>query len=146
MLLLATLALYCIFRLGEFGWSVYRAERWSQALWQQVQRGPGAVVNLAQLGPSDWDRVYIICPYNTPEMIQQILGFPWPDAEWTHVALNEGVNLVVFLRAGKVVGWFEHPRNRGELGSLANLVGYARDEARFVVALAPDQRPVLVGQ
>lgn len=62
--------------------------------------------------------------------------------ERTGIAFDEGVNLVVFVKGGEVVGWFDHPRNRGDLADMANGIGYSRDEARFLVALDPEQRLV----
>jgi hypothetical protein len=146
MLLLAALALYIVFRAGQARWSIYQAEMWSQALWQQVGRGPGAVVDLAQVGPTDWDRVYIFHPYTSTETIQQALGFRWPDAERTSIESNDGVNLVVFVKGGESVGWFEHPRNRGDLTGIANMAGYSRKDARFLVVFDDEQRLVLAVQ
>jgi hypothetical protein len=146
VLLLAALALYIVFRVGQAGWSIYQAKMWSHALWQQVGRGPGAVVDLAQLGPTDWDRVYIFRPYTSAETIQQALGFRWPDAERTSIEFNEGVNLMVFVKDGESVGCFEHPRNRGDLTGIANMAGYSREDARFLVVSDGEQRLVLAVQ
>jgi hypothetical protein len=100
-------------------------------------------VNFALLGPGDWQRLYIFGPYTPYERIHEALGFHWPDAERTSIEYNDGVNLVVFVKGGEVVGWLEHPRGRGDLVDVANEVGYARDEARFVVVRDGEQRLVL---
>jgi hypothetical protein len=127
--------------LGRFGWSVGRAELRSRALWRQVERGPGTVVDFTQIGPSGWDRLYIFHPYTPPGSINQALGCEWADAD---DGVRQGVNLVVFVRDVEVAGWFEHPRNQGELKYLASMEnGYSPEHARFVVVLDSDGGLVL---
>jgi hypothetical protein len=105
------------------------------------------VVDIAQIGPSGWERVYLFAPYTPTEGIYQALGFRWPEVERSSIRSNDGVNLVVFVRGGEVVGWFEHPRNRGDIAEdVARAEGYARDEARFVVQLDAEQRLVLAAR
>jgi hypothetical protein len=145
--LLVACAVYVVFRVGQFGWSVARSELWSLALWRQAEQGPGTVVDLAQIGPSGWERVYLFGPYTPHESIHQALGFRWPEADRTSIRSNDGVNLLVFVRGGEVAGWFEHTRNRGDFAEdVARTEGYARDEARFVVQLDSEQRLVLAAR
>ena len=127
------LALCIIVRVGQIGRSYYQAELWSLSLWQQFQRGPGASVDLAQDGPAEWERVYIFGPYTPAEDIHRILGFRWSDVKWTGIESDDGVTLIVFVREGEVVGWFEHPRSRGDFYLLENTASFSRDDARFVV-------------
>jgi hypothetical protein len=128
------------------GWPLARAEYRSQALWEEVKRGPGADIDFAGLGPTGWDRVYFFHPYYPREAIQADLGFRWPAVNETSIEMNDGVNLVVFVRGGEVAGWFEHPLNRGDLRELANGVGYPREMARFKVRLDREGRAVLEAQ
>jgi len=79
-------------------------------------------------------------------MVEQALRFPWPDAGRTSIQYNQGVHLVVFVRNGEVVGWFEHPRNRGDFSRELKLVGYSRAEAQFVVHSDAHQWPLLVAR
>lgn len=134
MFLFIALTLYLVVRVGQVGWSIYQAKQWSQSLWHQVEHGPGAVADLGEIGPSKWDRVYIFHPYTSTETIHQTLGYRWPDAKWTTIESNDGVNLLVFVRSSETVGWFEHPRNRGDFIDVENTAGYSRNDARFVVA------------
>ncbi len=140
-LLLGLLVVSAVFGVGQFAWSVGRAELRSRALRGQFEAGPGAVVDFARLGPSDWERVYIFHPYYPHSSIGPALGCHW---EYAEGGVGEGMNLVVFVRHGEVVGWFEHPRYRGDLVTVASESGYSRDQAQFVVALDQWQRLVLV--
>jgi hypothetical protein len=107
----------------------------SRALADQVQRGPGAIVDFTEITPFAWDRVYVFEPYTGPKDIEASLGFRWEGVKDTTIEWSESVNLVVFVFDGRVVHWFEQPRNRGELLGLANSGGYTRNEARFAVCL-----------
>jgi hypothetical protein len=124
-------------------WSAGLAERRSRAVLAQVEGDPAGVVDFARVGPSDWERVYFFHPYTPPEYIQRSLGFRWPDVDQTSIASNDGVNLVVFVRDERVVGWFEHARNRGDLKELATAAGFPRDRAQFRVSHDQEGRAVL---
>ena len=106
----------------------------SRALWRQVGRSRNGS-RLTQLGPADWDRLFIFHPYTPDTSIHEALGYRWPDAERTSIGWNDGVNLVVFMKDGRVAGWFEHPRYRGDLMYMASVDGYPREKARFAVLL-----------
>jgi hypothetical protein len=142
--LLGLLTICIAFTLGQYWLSGAQARGWSQELWQQMRHSPDATVDFALVGPADWQRVYIFGPYTPHERIDDALGFHWADAERTSIAYNDGVNLVVFARSGEVVGWFEHPRGRGDLVEIVNEVGYARDKAWFFVIRDREQRLVVV--
>jgi hypothetical protein len=142
-LVLAVLAVYLFLGPGRFGCSVGVSKVWSYVLWQQVKRGPGTVVDFAELGPG-WDRLYIFGPYTRLETIHEAVGRPLPHTWATNIESSEGVNLVVFVRDKEIVGWFEQGRGRGDLCDIANRAGYSRDEARFVVELDRWERLVVV--
>jgi hypothetical protein len=108
-----------------------------------VQRGPGAVIDFAEVAPFPWDRLYIFGPYTSPEHVHKCLGFGWPEYRWASIRDSDGVNLVVFVRDRKVVHWFEFPRKNGELGYLDDPKGYTREEARFRVQREGTDRLIL---
>jgi hypothetical protein len=103
------------------------------------------VVDFGQVGPADWDRVYVFSPYTPTSHIDAALGFHWPAARWSAVTnYSEGCNLVVFVRDKEVVGWYDHSRLGVDLAGVAGKTGYAREEAKFgVVRDGGDQRLVL---
>jgi hypothetical protein len=145
-LLLVPLAITLVFKTGRFAWHHIQADRWPHALWQQVSRGPSTIVELAEISPSNWERVYIFRPYTSAKDVQKVLGFPWSEAQQSSIAYSEDVCLLIFTSQGTVVGWFEQARNRGDLAGLANSSGYARNSAQFVVARDADQRLILVAR
>jgi hypothetical protein len=77
-----------------------------------------------------WDRTYIFDCYSSRASVENALGFSWPDFSNTQIESSDSVVLVIFVQNGKVVGWYEQPRNI-ELGGLANDKGYGRSEAVF---------------
>jgi hypothetical protein len=108
-----------------------------------MQRGPGSVVDFAEIAPFAWDRVYVFHPYTPHKHIHRTLGFNWSGVARTTIEYSEGVNLVVFVSGEKVVHWFEHPRWE-ELAELADSKGYAREHARFrVCRVGVDERLAL---
>jgi hypothetical protein len=113
-------------------WLYVRSHAVSWALSGQMQRGPGTVVDFAEIAPFPWDRVYVFGPYTPQGAIDASLGFHWEGAGSSAINGHKGQNLVVFVRAGEVVYWFDHPRNE-ELTELADPHGYARNDARFIV-------------
>lgn len=129
------------------GWLIVRSNAVSRALSEQVRRGPGTTVDFAEVAPFAWDRLYVFGPYTPHQRIHDSLGFRWPGIRATTIEYSEGVNLVVFVRSGEVVYWFEHPRNQGELLELARPQGYSREEARFQVCFVDgEQRLALAKQ
>lgn len=91
---------------------------------------PGAVLDLAQVAPFDWDRVYFFGPYSSHDEIERQLGFRWRDVGRTNIYMSDTEVLVVFVKQGRVVEWFEHSRVE-DLSNLARAQGYTREEARF---------------
>ena len=64
--------------------------------------------------------------------VEKALGFKKPGFRSTTIASSDSVVLVVFVRDGKVVDWYEQPRSI-ELGWLANDKGYLPSEAQFEI-------------
>jgi hypothetical protein len=78
-----------------------------------------------------WDRVHVFAPYSDKQSVEKELGFRWSGFSRTTIEVLDGVALVVFVRNGKVVHWYEHPRGKGDLAYLDNNKGYARSESKF---------------
>jgi hypothetical protein len=86
--------------------------------------------DFASDGALAWDRMYVFDCYSSRASVEKNLGFSWPDFRKTTVESSDSVLLVVFVKNGNVVDWYEQPR-KIELGYLANGKGYARSEALF---------------
>lgn len=131
----AVICLCTLFVGAGLCWLLVRSQSVSWSLAEQVGHGPGTVIDFAEVAPFPWDRLYIFGPYTPRAYIHSCLGFRWQGVRWTSIGDSDGINLVVFVRRGEVVHWFEYPRHRGELGDLTDPRGYAREEARFRVKL-----------
>jgi hypothetical protein len=79
-----------------------------------------------------WDRMYVFGCYSSRASVEGALGFSWPDFNKTTIESSDSVVLVVFVKNGKVISWYEQPRKIG-LSHLANDKGYSRSEALFIV-------------
>ena len=73
-----------------------------------------STIDLATLGPANWDRVCFIGPYQNNESTRRILGFSWDSDHYPSIGGNDGVYVLVFVQASKVVAFTEHPRNMGD--------------------------------
>jgi hypothetical protein len=112
----------------------------------------GVPFRLASVTSFEWDRVYVFGPYSTPEQIREQLGFDWPAAEDSKIEDADWMNLLVFVRDGRVVHAYEHDRGNGDLEPLARSVlrsgGLSPNDAVLRVAHVrgggPDRLPIVV--
>ena len=143
--IIATFVCICLLccAAGYYCWSVMPSASVSRLLADEVHRGAGTVVDFSHVAPFAWDRVFVFHPYTPRTHIDACLGFPWDGSKWSEIESSDGVNLVVFVRDGAVVCWFDHSRRDGELVALADPKGYTREEAKFRVSLDQEQRLVL---
>lgn len=86
-----------------------------------------------------WDRMHVFGPYSGQADVEKELGFRWSDYGRTTIGSSDGVVLLVFVRDGKVVYWYEHPRDAGDLAPLDNDQGYTRTEAKFAIERRTDE-------
>jgi hypothetical protein len=90
-------------------------------------------INLADLTDFAWDNLYIFAPYTTPEQINVALGFTWPDAESSDIAMHDDITLLVFVENGRVVDHVEFPRAQGDFAAAAAAQPYPPEQAVFVL-------------
>lgn len=115
----------------------------SHNLTDHVLRKPPGSIDINQLTTFAWDRMFVFGPYTPRERIHATLGSYWNDANRTSIEHSDSITLVVFLRNGEVVYWCEHPRDKGDLTSIALPQGYSPEEAHFQVRLDGQQRAAL---
>ena len=84
-------------------------------------------IDLARVGPNDWDRVCILGPYSGNKEAEQVLGFPWDAETNTTITQNDGINVLVFSREETVVVYSEHPLWKGDFSSIASTCSARRD-------------------
>jgi hypothetical protein len=127
MRLLCLLCLcFAVFGMAACGDRTHRPDL-SRVVEAQHQQG---MVNLATLGIT-FDQAFIFAPYSTRDSVNQSLGFEWDGYESTKIGHRDGLALVVLVRHGQVVGWFEHPRNQGDLIRFSSPHGYRPHQTRF---------------
>ena len=100
---------------------------------QDWEREGEATLRLEALTPFGWDRVYIFPPYTTPEGVRKSLGFDWPKASAIGIDSRDDINLLVFVKDGRVVQYVAYPRVHGDFHQLGDPSGYSPEEAVFVV-------------
>lgn len=57
-------------------------------------------LELAEIHPGDWDSYLVICPYETPESVNDRLGFTWNDTP--DLTLKDSQQVLVLTSAGTV--------------------------------------------
>ncbi|MBM3972918.1 MAG: hypothetical protein FJ301_02315 [Planctomycetes bacterium] len=98
----------------------------------------GAVLDLAQVQPGDWETAHVVGPYTTAEALQERLGFAAPMANAV-CTQDEGRQSLLFVRGIEVVAWHALPRSRGDFcRAPANERGVARADAKFLVSPTED--------
>jgi len=96
----------------------------------QFRDSAGESVDLGKAYEAAWDRVCVFGPYTGNGAVRRSLGFEWNADGKSVIRSNDGIALLLFVRAKEVVAYAEHPRN---LGDFANQSGkcFARERARF---------------
>jgi hypothetical protein len=123
-------------------WVRYRHAKVVQERLESRVAAGAASFDFAASTPFEWERMYVFGPYTPRETVEKALGFAWPDFRHTSIRSSKGDCLVVFVKDGRVVYWYEQPRTI-ELGWLANEKGYDRAEAVFIVDRTDPARPAL---
>lgn len=104
----------------------------------EVSRGDGTVLRVAELTPFAWTRLHVFEPYTPPGVIRQELGFAWPAARSTGLESDEGHTLLVFVQDERVVSFVMYPRDQGDFAGLHLVDGYKPENAVFVVRQKQD--------
>jgi len=87
-------------------------------------------VDLAQAYTSPWDRVCVLGPYSDNAAAKSTLGFAWDVEGNSVVSRNDGLVLLLFVRADKVVMAVEHPRREADFAKQSGKC-FSREHARF---------------
>ena len=101
----------------------------------EVHKGPDTVLDLRELAPFHWTRLYVFGPYARQEVAERTLGRSWP-YDWSAVEFSEDRAFLVFVDSVRVVAAFDQTNDGGNFGRLFRADGYAPDSARFIVRQA----------
>jgi hypothetical protein len=109
----------------------------SRVLASAVQSGR-PTVHLRDLPGPPWERVHIFGPYTSRQQVASALGFPWNDgAAARELERSDGLNLLLFVRGGRVVLTVRHRRDEGDFGPESLRRGFSVNEAEFRVVRRP---------
>ena len=89
-----------------------------------------------------WDRMFVFDCYTIRTTVDKTLGFEWSGYNDTSIESSDSVLLVVFVKDGKVVYWYEQPRAI-ELGWIVKVDGYPKTDAKFQIVRTADGRAEL---
>lgn len=90
-------------------------------------------INLAELAPFRWDRLYIFPPHTRAPEVEQSLGAPWSGAERSGIARVDTAALLVFMAGDEIVAATMHPREYGDFVPVAGTAARSREQALFRV-------------
>lgn len=115
----------------------------SRVLASAVQSGRPTVCLRDLPGPA-WERVHIFGPYTSRQEVAAALGFPWNDgAAARELERSDSLNLLLFVREGRVVMTVRHRRDAGDFGPASLRRGFSVNEAEFRVVRRADGWRVL---
>ncbi len=100
-------------------------------------------VDLAAVVPGSWEKVCVLGPYSQSRDTERILGFHVFLDAISSIGHDDGINLLIFVRQGKLHDRREHERRFGDFAPLAGHC-FGRDHARFTLADRGDGGKVFV--
>jgi hypothetical protein len=118
---------------------ISRLDGLSEAIGEQVRRGPGTRFCLGELTgsalkpPAAWDRVSIFGPYTSPEQVREVLGTDWYGDDARAIRRDDLWDLLVFQSGGRVVAAGLHPRGSGDFDTASVGRYHTVERACFVV-------------
>jgi len=90
-------------------------------------------INLKEVTPFEWDKVYSFSPYTPKDTIYETVGYKWDRIQET---VNEDMNQIVFMKDGKVVCYiYGYPAN---IGYGITLSGETLSESAAVLQVEDD--------
>lgn len=81
----------------------------------------------------EWDHLYVFPPYTSMESIQSVPGFQWIGLHEykTGIEMSDSINLLVFIKGGRVVDYIDFPRGQGDFAEVSKSDGFTPKEAVF---------------
>jgi hypothetical protein len=91
-------------------------------------------IDFADVFPFAWEKVYFFGPYTTPAKIDAVLNTFWIRSRFLSIDSNDGVTLIVFTNAGRVVEYLEYPRWIGDFSNLDTYpAGFISSVSCFII-------------
>ncbi|HEU4628940.1 MAG TPA: hypothetical protein VFS08_04320 [Gemmatimonadaceae bacterium] len=136
LVLMVALTLACAFDAPHAAWR--RGEAVTQIVAQRSREvTPGASLNLRDLLPFHWQRMYVVPAGGPSPALRDSLGASWPAVVAVTPAKLADDALLVFLADGQVIAAAAMPTAAAGLAPELVGRGFAPDEATFHVERAP---------
>lgn len=102
-----------------------------------VEKGPGTRLVLAEHAGFPWDKVCILGPYTPDDKVDSLTGIQGAAGQAYDIRSNDGINVLMFVREGRIASSVAHGRNQGDFGP--EVVGqcYSREQANFSIRIPP---------
>ena len=102
-----------------------------------VEKGPGTRLVLAEHTGFPWDKVCILGPYTPDDRVDSLTGIQGAAGQAYDIRSNDGINVLMFVREGRIASSVAHGRNQGDFGP--EVVGkcYSREQANFSIRVPP---------
>jgi hypothetical protein len=71
-------------------------------------------IDMAKLGPEEWERFCVLGPYSMNESAEKLLGFKWDVDSKSKVGVDDSITLLLFVKDNAVLAYSEHPRSKGD--------------------------------
>ncbi len=116
----------------------------SRSIFTQAAHGPGARVQIVELMPFAFERMWIFPADASAQSIREALGTAAEELPDERLAARGDSALLVFVRGSRVVIVVPHPPTRGRFHEETFFRGIPADDAVFAVdSASPPGRPIL---
>ena len=123
--------------LGPIGCERKDSDAVSSSISGAVKRGDGARVALVEHTSFAWDKVCIFGPYTPADHIEAVTLIPGTAREAPGIESREDIDLLLFVRGGRITASVAHPRVRGDFGPEVLGKCYSKERAVFAVRTPP---------
>jgi hypothetical protein len=102
-----------------------------------VEKGPGTRLLLTEHTGFPWDKVCILGPYTPDDKVDSLTGIHGAAGQAYDIRSNDGINVLMFVREGRIASSVAHGRSQGDFGP--EVVGkcYSREQAKFSIRVPP---------
>lgn len=96
-------------------------------------------IDFARITNFQWDKMYVIPPYSIPKDIFKRDGIHTSNSHF-NIETNDTINMIGFVKSGKLVAFVELPRNYGGV-DLTHYINFSIEESKFNIS--KDKKTIL---
>jgi hypothetical protein len=98
-----------------------------------VRNKQTGIMDMRNLMRFDWDRLIVLPPLATPDVVKRRLGFEWEGAKKSLSQLDQRYLILAFVKGQKVTAWTDVDRERTSFDPLLERGYVAKDDAVFTM-------------